>query len=507
VTGASLFLKTDTVASASPYIFNVSLRSVYGMCGVLSDGDKATGFKSMVLAQFTGISLQKDDRAFVLYNTTTGQYTDSTTPGNENLSINSRALYKPVYESFHIRTINDAYIQNVSIFAIGFNSHFNAESGGDQSINNSNSNFGSKSLIATGFKRNAFPRDDVGYITHVIPPREIETLEGTIEFIGIDVAKTVGVASTSRLYLYNETNASTPPQNVLQGYRIGAKTDDTLNVLISSSGSSQEYSANIVMPDTQGSANETIAIKSFQVAQSATGVSSITSNVFTFTQPHTFIEGESVRIKSFTGNIPDGIISNIIYYAITSGTGITSTTQIKLAKTPNDAINDTSISVNNKGGILTIESRVVDKIPGSFGHPIQYDTGNDVFGNPINNWYINVSAASTQNGIYSTIVSLGTTALGASTPRSYIYRKVDPRSVLDTIYRLRYVIPASAGVTSARPPLDGFVIQESSTTIGASNAEVAIPFSPTTVSISNENQIKKLPHYFKCKLGRNICIF
>ena len=483
VTGASLFLKTDTVASASPYIFNVSLRSVFGMCGVLSDGDKATGFKSMVLAQFTGISLQKDDRAFVLYNTTTGQYTDSTTPGNENLSINSRAVYKPAYESFHIRTINDAYIQNVSIFAIGFNSHFNAESGGDQSINNSNSNFGAKSLIATGFKRNAFPRDDVGYITHVIPPREIETLEGTIEFIGIDVAKTVGVASTSRLYLYNETNASTPPQNVLQGYRVGAKTDDTLNVLISSSGSSQEYSANIVMPDTQGSVNETIAIKSFQVAQSATGVSSITSNVFTLTQPHTFIEGESVRVKSFTGNIPDGIISNIIYYAITSGTGITSTTQIKLAKTPNDAINDTSISVNNKGGILTIESRVVDKTPGSFGHPIQYDTSQS-------NWYINVSAASTQNGIYSTIVSLGTTALGASTPRSYLYRKVDPRSVLDTIYRLRYVIPASSGVTSARPPLDGFVIQESSTTIGASNAEVAIPFSPTTVSISNENQLR-----------------
>lgn len=483
VTGASLFLKTDTVASASPYIFNVSLRSVFGMCGVLSDGDKATGFKSMVLAQFTGISLQKDDRAFVLYNTTTGQYTDSTTPGNENLSINSRAVYKPAYESFHIRTINDAYIQNVSIFAIGFNSHFNAESGGDQSINNSNSNFGSKSLLATGFKRNAFPRDDVGYITHVIPPREIETLEGTIEFIGIDVAKTVGVASTSRLYLYNETNASTPPQNVLQGYRVGAKTNDSLNVLISSSGSSQEYSANIVMPDTQGSANETIAIKSFQVGQSATGVSSITSNVFTLTQPHTFIEGESVRVKSFTGNIPDGIISNVIYYAITSGTGITSTTQIKLAKTPNDAINDTPISVNNKGGILTIESRVVDKVPGSFGHPIQYDTSQ-------NNWYVNVSGASTQNSIYSTIVSLGTTALGASTPRSYLYRKVDPRSVLDTIYRLRYVIPASAGVTSARPPLDGFIIQESSTTIGSSNAEVAIPFSPTTVSISNENEIR-----------------
>ena len=484
VIGSFLNLKTDTVTSASPYVFNVSLRSVFGMCGVEADGDKATGFKSMVLAQFTGISLQKDDRAFVIYNKTTGQYTDSTIAGNENLSINSRAIYKPSYETFHVRTINDAYIQNVSIFAIGFNSHFNAESGGDQSINNSNSNFGSKSLLASGFKRETFPRDDVGYITHVIPPREIETLQGTIEFIGIDVAKTVGVASTSRLYLYNETNVSLPPQNVLQGYRIGAKTNDTLNVLISSSGSSQEYSANIVMPNTQGSVSEITAIKSFQVNQSVTGVNSITSNIFTFTQPHNFIQGESVRVKSFTGNLPDGIVSNVVYYAITSlvDVGISSS-QIKFAKTPNDAINNTPIILNNKGGILTVESRVVDKIPGSFGHPIQYDTSQS-------NWYITVSGASTQNSIYSTIVSLGTTALGESTPRSYLYRKVDPRSVLDTIYRLRYVIPASAGVTSARPPLDGFVIQESSTTIGSSNAEVAIPFSPTTVSLSNENEMR-----------------
>ena len=205
VTGATLSLLTDTVTSASPYVFNVSLRSVYGMCGVLSDGDKATGFKSMVLAQFTGISLQKDDNAFVVYNPITGVYdfNSSSSTGKQNLSSNSRAIYKPAYESFHIKTINDAYIQNVSIFAIGFHSHFNAESGGDQSINNSNSNFGSKSLLASGFKRDAFPRDNSGYITHVIPPREIETLEGTIEFIGIDVAKTVGVASTSRLYLYN----------------------------------------------------------------------------------------------------------------------------------------------------------------------------------------------------------------------------------------------------------------------------------------------------------------
>ena len=45
------------------------MRSVYGMNGMNIDGAKvSTGFKSIVVAQFTGISLQKDDRAFVKYN-------------------------------------------------------------------------------------------------------------------------------------------------------------------------------------------------------------------------------------------------------------------------------------------------------------------------------------------------------------------------------------------------------------------------------------------------------
>ena len=38
VTGATLALSSDTVTSASPYIFNISLRSVFGMCGMEADG-------------------------------------------------------------------------------------------------------------------------------------------------------------------------------------------------------------------------------------------------------------------------------------------------------------------------------------------------------------------------------------------------------------------------------------------------------------------------------------
>ena len=68
VSGSRLTLSIDTVTSASPYIFNISLRSVFGMCGMIADGNKATGFRSMVVAQFTGIGLQKDDNAFVVYN-------------------------------------------------------------------------------------------------------------------------------------------------------------------------------------------------------------------------------------------------------------------------------------------------------------------------------------------------------------------------------------------------------------------------------------------------------
>ena len=85
VAGSTLALSSDTVTSASPYIFNISLRSVFGMCGMEADGSKATGFKSMVVAQYTGIGLQKDNNAFVRYNTSTpatGNYDDSTSVDN-----------------------------------------------------------------------------------------------------------------------------------------------------------------------------------------------------------------------------------------------------------------------------------------------------------------------------------------------------------------------------------------------------------------------------------------
>ena len=489
VTGSKLTLSSDTVTSASPYIFNISLRSVFGMCGMLADGNKATGFRSMVVAQYTGIGLQKDDNAFVKYNDNTpptGQYDDNTVAGNETISTSSKARYKPSYRNFHVKVTNNSFIQAVSIFAIGFSEHFVTENGGDISLTNSNSNFGANALTSVGFRTDAFSQDDVGYITHILPPKEVPLTESSIEFDAIDVLKTdsaVGVGSTGNLYLLSKTNVDLPPENVIEGFRFGARTNDQLNVLITQSGVTTEYSARIVMPDNTAAPTKS-SEKSYTVRRSVAGINSIgsfsdggTANVITLTEAHRFLNGESVRVIGETGQIPDGLESNTVYFAITSG--LTTNTNLKLAKTLNDAINGEAITINEKGGVLNVVSRVSDKNAGDLGHPIQFDGTNG-------QWYVKVSTAATENAIYPTIVGLGTTSLGNATSRTFIKRRSDTRSALDKTYRMRYVIPANAGGKVGRPPTEGFIIQESNTSIGATDGEIQTYFG--SGSLSNINQ-------------------
>ena len=521
VTGSKLTLSSDTVTSASPYIFNISLRSVFGMCGMLADGAKATGFRSMVVAQYTGIGLQKDDNAFVKYNEDsppTGQYDDNTVSGNTTISTNSKARYKPEYRNFHVKVTNNSFIQAVSIFAIGFSEHFVTENGGDISLTNSNSNFGANALTSVGFRTDAFSQDDVGYITHLLPPKEVPLTESSIEFDAIDVLKTdsaVGVGSTGNLYLLSRTNVDLPPENVIEGYRFGARTNDQLNVLITQSGVTTEYSARIVMPDNTAAPSKS-SEKSFTVKRSVAGINSIgsfsdggTVNVITLTEAHNFINGESVRVIGETGQIPDGLESNTVYFAITSG--LTTNTNLKLAKTLNDAVNNNALSINEKGGVLNVVSRVSDKNAGDLGHPLQFDTTNS-------QWYVKVSTAATENSIYSTIVGLGTTSLGNATSRTFIRRRSDTRSAIDKTYRMRYVIPANVDQVG-RPPTEGFIIQESNTSIGATDGEIQTYFGSGELSNINQqrnfrfiaganwsgstaNIVTELPH--DLKVGANV---
>ena len=140
--GANVTVETDTVTGASPYIFNTSLRSVWGMNGMHADGLKASGFRSMVEDQFTAVSLQKDDRAFVKYNPQSRAYEGvdydtvygaelatqaSQTDTTKIYHLDQEAVYRQGWETSHIKISNDSFIQVVSVFAIGFNKHFDIE--------------------------------------------------------------------------------------------------------------------------------------------------------------------------------------------------------------------------------------------------------------------------------------------------------------------------------------------------------------------------------------------
>jgi hypothetical protein len=473
ITGAKLNLSVDTITSASPYIFNCSLRSVYGMCGLHADGSKADGFKSMVLAQYTGIGLQKDDKAFALYDRDTGTYNGF--PDELDLHSNSRSQYKPEYINYHVKASNNAFLQLVSIFAIGYAQHFLCESGGDMSITNSNSNFGGRSLVSSGYQSEAFRKDDVGYITHIIPPQELESEEINVEFLSIDVSKTINVSTavTTRLYLYDQTDLSNPPESVFDGYRIGSKPNEKLYVQIFANNTISEYVSTIVIPDTNISEE-----KSFDVIENE-------NDTLTFSTSHTFKNGESIRVISKDGHLPDGLVSTKIYYAITSESSPLLSTQIKLAQTLNAAILGESEAIDfpSKGGDLTVVSRVSDKKSGEIGHPIQWDISK-------NNWYISV--ASLNNQIYDIISNVGVLQLGSATSRTYIKRRSDNRNSLDTLYRFRYVIPADAPVI-ARPPSDGFIIQESSVN-AILDSDIPKYFSNSEVIFSKSTDIRN-PRY------------
>jgi hypothetical protein len=244
-TNATVQAEVDSVESASPYVFNVSIRSTWGICGIWADGRKATGFKSMVIAQYTGVSLQKDDRAFIRYDEFSNTWnqaplTDAfaTTPYH----IKGDAYWKDDWRNFHVRASDDSFIQNVSIFAVGFADHFLLESGGDMSITNSNSNFGNTSMHSKGYKGFAFSQDKGGYITHIVPPKSLSTLRNIKQqYYTLDAQLTRASSNFSRLY-FGSDDARSPedrPAASIGGYRIGARRNEKLYVKLDTSAAKQ----------------------------------------------------------------------------------------------------------------------------------------------------------------------------------------------------------------------------------------------------------------------------
>ena len=468
---SQIIVESDSTSSASPYVFSCSLRSVFGVNGLHADGSKATGFKSMLTAQFTGISLQKDDNAFMLFDEATNIYNDNETVSDDQkpLHTNSRAIYKPSFENFHMKCSNDSIIQCVSIFAIGFAKHFVAESGGDQSITNSNSNFGAISLEAAGFQANSFDRDDVGYITHIIPPREPERRISNITWLPLDATKIVAAAQTSKLWLANFKSADVPPPSELDSYRIGGKREDRLLLQTITGTAVSTFEAPIFMQVPSGISTE--AFKTYTVGRAA-GINSISSNIITFNENHQLFNGEKIRLYSDNGEMPANLEANKIYFALTTGLN---PNQIKVSTSVNDAeANNNITGISNGGGEIQVLSTVADKVTGEPGHPIQFDSSEG-------QWYVNSSNSTFVNQIYPGIVGVGTDVIGEVTGGTFIQRQIDARGLEERIYKMRYVVPKE--FKNGRQPSEGFILQESKS-VGVGSA------SFLDVSVSDPTQLR-----------------
>ena len=466
--GANVTVETDTVTGASPYIFNTSLRSVWGMNGMHADGLKASGFRSMVVAQFTAVSLQKDDRAFVKYNPQSRAYEGvdydtvygaelatqaSQTDTTKIYHLDQEAVYRQGWETSHIKISNDSFIQVVSVFAIGFNKHFDIESGGDASITNSNSNFGQISLNSEGYKAAAFDKDDKAYLTSIIGPRDIDTTEEEeIEWIALDVQKTVTAANPEKLYLLGLDKEDSLPINITQGYRIGARVEDKLYIELNGT----EYEGIIKMaPGPNGPSPS--SFKSYNVT-------SVSNNQLTI-NAHNIATGEKIILNSESGDLPENVTPHIVYYAIRDAGNL-----IRIATSETNALNGEALTIYG-GTSLVVKSRVSDKNSGELGSPIQWDSAQS-------NWYIWVDSTNT---IYNAIVANQTELINdnqGATDLAYVKRIVDDRSLDEKVYKLRVVLPKEQ--VGAKDPEQSFIIQDSSNT-GAGSGD----FTKTNITAAD----------------------
>ena len=442
--GSNITVKTeiDTVDSASPYAFNLSLRSVWGMNGMHANGSKATGFKSMVVAQFTGLSLQKDDRAFVRYNESTGNY-DVATAG-DGAHLDGFAEYRKGWGHNHIMCSNDAFIQSVSVFAVGYFGHFIALSGGDMSITNSNSNFGNTALRSAGFKAKSFSKDKAGTITHIIPPKALGVIsttatgtsgestitlvnDGSIEGViegtvvsgdGIGTGATVGSVNTStRVVTLTQPNTATINGNVIFG---------------------EEVSINWVNIDIQ----RTKVINSALAGQGGTaGTRLYLYGYITQASPPT------TRVQGFTvGARQDGTGVNAVADTINC-----------LLVAPGQGGN--AVSSVHSASIAPYGPSVSGVAAGNPGSPIQYDSNTYTVNGQtvVGGWYLSVDA--TDNEIYVTLNTNSQYNNVNFTPTTFLKRIPDSRDLQDRTYRVRFVIDKDKTNPLPRNPISGYVMQ------------------------------------------------
>ena len=213
----------DTTSSASPYIFNVSIRSDYGIGGAFMDGSKVEGLKSMVCANFTGVSLQKDMSCWQIYDGSSWvqpTYEQYIAADPDNTRMNPARL------SRHISAINNAFIQEVSVFAIGQGIHHFTDLGGEITVTNSNSSFGGCAAYSKGYKGTAFPGDTNWAVSGIRVPLDLQEKTGNIRYIYLG---TINAVTSSKITLdaslaADPTSSGTPSVLLQDGYSLASGT-------------------------------------------------------------------------------------------------------------------------------------------------------------------------------------------------------------------------------------------------------------------------------------------
>jgi len=450
--GNNITVKTeiDTVDSASPYAFNLSLRSVWGMNGMHANGAKATGFKSMVVAQFTGLSLQKDDRAFVRYNESTGNY-DVATAG-DGAHLDGFAEYRKGWGHEHIKCSNDSFIQAVSVFAVGYAGHFIAVNGADMSITNSNSNFGNTALRSVGFKAKSFSKDKAGEITHIIPPKALAVISTTAT--GANASNDITLANDGSIEGVQEGMVVTG-DGIGSGATVGAYNTNTRVVTLTQANTST-VNGNIIFGEEVSVNWVNIDIKRTIAANAAISAGGGTAGSRLYLYGYTAeTSPPTTRVQGFTvGARQDGTGVNAIPDKINCLLKATSTSD------------PTTLSAN----IAPYGPSVSGLSAGVSGSPLQYDsTSYDLTANPagyegtdtaaVGGWYISV-ATGTSNEIYTALATNSTDYGNVNfTPTTFLKRIPDSRDLQDRTYRVRYVIDKDKSNPLPRDPISGYVVQ------------------------------------------------
>ena len=178
---------TNDTQNASPYAFNVSVRSDWGLCGITSDGSRVDGFKSTLSSNLTVVSIQNDADVYQLYtgsswvsakqayatansvqlsSVTNAQamgyitssadlqnirfyYTDELIPSEDK--SNGLPDEKTDTRHYAIKAENSAVIQATANYSVGAAVAFWSNSGSSISLNGCTANFGTQGLRAEGF--------------------------------------------------------------------------------------------------------------------------------------------------------------------------------------------------------------------------------------------------------------------------------------------------------------------------------------------------------------------